>query len=109
MMDNDFIMRQIKSIADGFGFMIGKKGSAKAEVVFEQQQNQKGKLYTDLDYLLMHHKYEESIHYVYSQKFNLDPDSYLKLSQWLLKKLQVADGVDSRMIQEFDQNVRKYE
>jgi len=108
-MDNDFIMRQIKSIADGFGFMVGKKGAARSEVVFEQQQNQKGHLYNVLDDFLIHHKYEEAIHYVYAQKFNMDQASYYQLGQWLLQKLRTADGIDSKLVQELDLNMRKYE
>lgn len=78
MEDDDFILRQIKSFAEGFGAILGK-GKEKNEVVFEQQQNQKGKIYTNLDRLLLHRKYEEAIHYVYAQKFELDGDSYYRL------------------------------
>ncbi|GEO58525.1 hypothetical protein [Companilactobacillus bobalius] len=42
MEDDDFIMRQIKSFAECFGAVLGK-GKARNEVVFEQQQNQKGR------------------------------------------------------------------
>jgi len=54
MDDDDFIMRLIKSFAEGFGMMVGKKGANKTEIVYEQQQNQNGKIYTNIDNLLLH-------------------------------------------------------
>lgn len=107
--DNDFIMRQIKSFAEGFGYMVGKKGANKTEIVFEQQQNQKGKTYTDIDNLLLHHKYDEAINYVYAQKFDLDRDSYLKLGLWLIVKLKDNPEVSSQQLQEFIHNIEKYQ
>lgn len=106
--DNDFIMRQIKSFANGLGMIVGKKGVNKTEIVFEQQQNQKGKLFTDIDELLIHQKYELAIHYVYNQKFNLDRTSYYQLGQWLIKKLQSIREVDPEILQEFINNMDKY-
>lgn len=108
MDDNDFIMKQIKSFSEGFGMMLGKKDSAKTEVVFEQQQNQNGKLYTDLDALISQKKYQEAIHYVYAQKFLLDPTQYYELGHWLLQKLTAIPEVDRSLLLEFDQALEKY-
>lgn len=109
MDDDDFIMRQIKSFAEGFGMMVGKKSANKTEIVYEQQQNQNGKIYTDIDNLLLHQKYEEAIHYVYAQKFELDKSSYYSLGQWLIKKLSMIPEVDSQMLSEFVINMKKYQ
>lgn len=105
-MDEDFIMRQLKSFAEGFGVMVGKKGSPRTEIVFEQQQNQKGKIYTDLDRLLLHSKYEEAVQYVYAQKFELDKGSYYQLGQWLLEKIKPC--ADPKLVQELADNMAKY-
>jgi len=94
---------------EGFGFMVGKKGANKTEVVFEQKQNQKGKLFTDLDNLLLHQKYEAAVHYVYAQEFNLDRGSYYQLGLWLIAKLQRIPEVDAVMLAEFVHNIKKYQ
>ncbi|WP_119327078.1 DUF6483 family protein [Companilactobacillus musae] len=107
--DNDFIMRQIKSFAEGFGYMVGKKGANKTEIVFEQQQNQRGKIYTDIDNLLLHHKYEAAINYVYSKKFVLDRKAYLELGQWLITRLKGDPEVSVQQLQEFIHNINKYQ
>lgn len=101
-------MRQVKSFAESFGMMVGKKGANKTEIVYQQQQNQNGKLYTDLDNLLLHQKYEEAIHYVYAQKFNLDRTEYYNLGQWLIAKLTAIPEVDSDLLLEFQINIDKY-
>ena len=106
MEDDDFILRQIKSFAEGFGAILGK-GKEKNEVVFEQQQNQKGKIYTNLDRLLLHRKYEEAIHYVYAQKFELDGDIYYRLGIWLYGKLDGVSGVDPGLLEEFLGQIEK--
>ena len=106
MEDEDFILRQIKSFAEGFGAILGK-GKTRNEVIFEQQQNQKGKIYTDLNQLLLHRKYEEAIHYVYAQKFELDVDSYYRLGMWLYGKLKDVSGVDAGMVEEFLKQIEK--
>lgn len=108
MDDNDFIMRQLKAISEGFGMILGKGNSPKSEVVYQQQQNQKGKMYTDIDELLLHHKYDESIQYVYGRKFELDRNSYYQLGMWLVKKLKSIHGINVEMVQEFEGNMQKY-
>lgn len=107
-MDDDYIMRQLKAISEGFGMILGKGSSPKSEVIYQQQQNQKGKIYTDIDNLLLHGKYEESIQRVYAQKFELDKDSYYQLGQWLINKLKAISEVDEEMLQEFTDNMAKY-
>lgn len=107
-MDDDYIMRQLKAISEGFGMILGKGSSPKSEVIYQQQQNQKGKVYTDIDQLLLHQKYEESIRYVYAQKFELDKASYYQLGQWLIGKMRNIPEVNGEMLQEFIDNMEKY-
>ncbi|MQS75881.1 DUF6483 family protein [Companilactobacillus halodurans] len=109
MEDDDFLLRQIKSIAEGFGYLAGKKGHEKTEIVYQQQQNQKGLLYTKLDDLLLHKKYEAAIHLVYEQKFELDRNSYYELGLWLIEKLKRDDStMNPLLLQEFSTNMDKY-
>lgn len=107
MDDSDYIMRQIKSFAEGFGMMVGKKGASKTEIIYQQQQNQNGKLYTALDDLLLHEKYEAAIQAVYAQKFNLDREHYYALGQWLIQKLTRIPEVDPSLLGEFVHNINK--
>ncbi|KRK96657.1 DUF6483 family protein [Companilactobacillus futsaii] len=106
--DSDFIMRQIKSFAEGFGYMVGKKDGEKTEVVFEQQQGQGDKIHRDLTELLMHEKYEQAIQYVYAQKFTLGEEQYFALGQWLLEKLSKISEIDQAMITGFKGNIEKH-
>ncbi|KRM14095.1 hypothetical protein FD31_GL002233 [Companilactobacillus nantensis DSM 16982] len=108
MDDNDFILRQVKSFAEGLGMIAGKKGSPKTEIIYQQQQNQKGKIFTDLDNLLLHRKYEAAIHYVYAQKFQLDRANYYQLGEWLTQKLRTDSEVDPALLAEFISNMEKY-
>jgi len=106
--DSDFIMRQIKSFAEGFGYMVGKKDGEKTEVIFEQQQGQGDKIHRDITELLMHQKYEQAIQYVYAQKFTLEEGQYFVLGQWLLRKLSDIPEVGQTMMEEFRNNIDKY-
>ena len=106
--DSDFIMRQIKSFAEGFSYMVGKKDGEKTEVVFEQQQGQGDKIHRDVTELLMHQKYEQAIQYVYAQKFTLEEGQYFILGQWLLGKLNDIPEVSQDIIEEFRINIEKH-
>lgn len=107
MDDEDFLMRQLKSFAEGFGMMVGKKGQAKSEIVFEQKQNQNGKNYTDLENLLLHHKYETAIQYTYAQKFNLSNTEYVQLGNWLISKLESFSDMDQTQLLDLKKNIQK--
>ncbi|MDT6951420.1 hypothetical protein [Companilactobacillus alimentarius] len=109
MDDEDFLMRQIKSFAQGFGMVLGKKGQVKTEVIYDQKQNQNGKNYTDLEDLLLHHKYEAAIKYVYAQKFNLSNEEYVKLGEWLINKLEKYSDTNADQLLEFKNNLQKVE
>jgi len=105
--DSNFIMHQVKSTNNDFDFVVGKDTS-QSEIIIKQQQDQKGKVYADIDNMLLHGKYEEAVQNVYAQKFELDRGSYYALGQWLIRKLQSIPEVNSTLLSELVVNMKKY-
>ena len=50
--DKDFIMKQVKSFAEGLGYVLGKKRNGDIEVVFQQENQQKNKFLAEIEQYL---------------------------------------------------------
>ncbi|WP_125565272.1 DUF6483 family protein [Companilactobacillus insicii] len=107
MDDNDFIMHQIKSFAEGLGIVLNNKDGSKSQVVFEQQQGQSGTIETEINKLLFKGKYDLAVKLVFEQKFILERDSYLKLAQWLMVKLNSYSDVNEKLKIELKHSIDK--
>ncbi|WP_125590051.1 DUF6483 family protein [Companilactobacillus jidongensis] len=107
MDDNDFVMHQVKSFAEGFGIVINNRDGSKSQVIFEQEQGQSGTIKDELNKLLSKKKYDSAVRLVFEQKFILEHDDYLKLAYWLLSELNSHDDVDEKLKNELAHSIYK--
>lgn len=107
MDDNDFVMRQVKSFAEGLGIVLNNRDGSKSQVVFEQEQGQSGTIEDEINKLLFKKKYDSAVRLVFEQKFILEHDDYLKLAYWLLNELNSCDDVDEELITELTHSIYK--
>jgi len=107
MDDNDFIMRQVKSFAEGLGVMLNNKDGNKSVVFFEQEQGQSETIKERLDKLVFKRKYDAAVRMVFEQKFILSKSNYVELAQWLLDKFNQLNDVDNDLKMELDKSIVK--
>jgi len=105
--NNDFIMRQVKSFAEGLGVVINNKDGSKSQIVFEQQQGQSGTIKDEINKLLLQRKFEKAVQCVFEQKFIMESDKYVELARWLLNRFNSAPNVDEKLKLELINSINK--
>ncbi|MCK2073739.1 hypothetical protein ID874_05440 [Pediococcus acidilactici] len=106
--DKDFIMKQVKSFAEGLGYVLGKKRNGDIEVVFQQENQQKNKFLAEIEQYLEKKKYREAIQSFFKLKYELEPGEYLKIGNQLLDKLKARLADEDEQVLLLERSLKNF-
>lgn len=92
--ENDWIMRQVNSFAEGLGYVLSRgKGSSQSEVVFPQKQTDTLPYQKEIKSLIDDHKYSLAANKILKVQYAMSEQQFILLGKWFYGTLN-ADKSD---------------
>ncbi|BDR58802.1 DUF6483 family protein [Xylocopilactobacillus apicola] len=90
--EKDWIVRQVKSFAQGLGYLLGHgKSNPGSEIVFPKEYSAPLPHQKDLQKLIDQRQYQQSVTEFKGLRYAMEEELYLKLGNWLYSNLSRLD------------------